>query len=441
MSDINRLASSMTDAGAETGYPPANIDSLNKIGESGGLPTWAGGSWPGGGSGGGDMYKSVYDKTGDGKIDQDALPAPGTVANTYAAGNDLRFHTHTNKAALDLITAVSGVPKWNGQPWPAGGNTTVAPGSVPEFGDFSGSGLAYLAVPDNKRFMLLKSSTSPGDYVTFFVSKDTTDATGGKSTVGQNVIIQTTAGPASKTTEYNFLAKLINNSAVYTDGSGALAVGPQSVAAASHAIKNSSGPVWAHWNLIVDMEENPAASSIGCEWNLAGKNGDTNYARNVMHIACGHDVGTGGTYSQIGRAFYITNDSNSQFRRVWECSANIEESMILFNGTTATNRSTGTLYTTSSLLKSTGSTVTGIDFSTATFTSGQAITFAPTHKLAWTGGYSTWGTATNVVIGGTYDASLAGYGNDNVTLFALVRTLYQTVGYMQNELKAKGVFK
>lgn len=320
----------------------------------------------------------------------------------------------------------------------ASGSPVIAPGAIPRFGDFAGSGLAYLAVPDNKRLMIDKLSTAPGDFATLFISKDTSSATAGKSTVGQNVIVQTTAGPASQTTEYNFLARLINNSAVYTDGVGVLAVGPQSVAAASHAIKNSTGPVWAHWNLIIDAEENPAAASVGCEWNLSGKNGDTNYSRNVMHISLGHDVGTGGSYSQVGRVFYITNDEHSQIRRVWECTANIEEAMILFAGTTATNRATSTLYTTSCILKSTGATVKGIDFSSATFTSNEAITLKSSHKLRWASGYPTWGTATNTAVMGDLDAG-ATIPAEVEYLAAYLRSLVRTTCGLVMELKQKGI--
>ncbi len=45
---INKLAESMLEVGGGSSYPPANIDALNQIGQSVGLPTWNGAAWPSG---------------------------------------------------------------------------------------------------------------------------------------------------------------------------------------------------------------------------------------------------------------------------------------------------------------------------------------------------------------------------------------------------------
>jgi hypothetical protein len=88
-----------------------------------------------------------------------------------------------------------------------------------------------------------------------------------------------------------------------------------------------------------------------------------------------------------------------------------------------------------------GETSIGIDFDSATFNSGVAIKLAYGQKITFGSGYSSWGTATNTVVGGSYDASLSGFPNDNATLFGLIRTMYQSFGHLQNELKAKGVLQ
>ena len=45
---INKLAESMLEVGGGSSYPPANIDALNQVGQSVGLPTWNGAAWPSG---------------------------------------------------------------------------------------------------------------------------------------------------------------------------------------------------------------------------------------------------------------------------------------------------------------------------------------------------------------------------------------------------------
>lgn len=126
--EINRLDPRLVEGGSGSGgsgYVPTDSVALNKISQSGGLPTWNGSAWPGGSSSGGDMFKAVYDPDGDGKFAYAVLPAAGTVAGTYAAGDDSRFHTHTNATSLAKITESSGLPLWNGAAWPS-----AVPGAV-----------------------------------------------------------------------------------------------------------------------------------------------------------------------------------------------------------------------------------------------------------------------------------------------------------------------
>lgn len=58
--------------------------------------------WPFGAvSGGGDMFKSVYDPDGDGKIDHGDLANPPTL------------HEHANKETLDRFGESGGQPTYN----------------------------------------------------------------------------------------------------------------------------------------------------------------------------------------------------------------------------------------------------------------------------------------------------------------------------------------
>jgi hypothetical protein len=45
----------------------------------------------------------------------------GTTAGSVAAGDDSRFHVHSNTVQLDKITEAAGLPLWNGGAWPGGG--------------------------------------------------------------------------------------------------------------------------------------------------------------------------------------------------------------------------------------------------------------------------------------------------------------------------------
>jgi hypothetical protein len=71
----------------------------------------------------------------------------GATAGTVAAGDDTRFHTHSNKTTLDKIGETGGNPTWNGGAWPGGGGggsivIAFCGGTVG-----TGNGSAYVLAP------------------------------------------------------------------------------------------------------------------------------------------------------------------------------------------------------------------------------------------------------------------------------------------------------
>lgn len=82
------------------------------IGEQNGLPTWNGQPWPGGGEGGGDMYRLTYDANNNAKVD---VAETAEHIDWDNITNKPSLHTHSNKAALDLIsTDGDNALVWNG---------------------------------------------------------------------------------------------------------------------------------------------------------------------------------------------------------------------------------------------------------------------------------------------------------------------------------------
>ena len=313
-------------------------------------------------------------------------------------------------------------------------STEVSPGNVPRFGDL-GSGIGFLTVPPDGRLMISKPVSVAADYATLQVHKSTEATTGGKSTVGQNVVFSTTTGAASQTTEYNVLALLNNHTPLYTDGTGPLAAGPQNVALAYHAYNHSTSATWASWAVISDSNPNPTVGQIGLEMGCEGYGNDTHYNRNAIHFAVVKNEAAAD--AEWGRIFYISCGTSVRIKRIMEVhsSTKIVDSVLYYQGTPAAGAGD------TAIIRSVGETAIGLDFDSAIFDSGVAIKLAYGHKISFGTGYSSWGTATNTLAGGSYDASLAGYPNDNTTLFNLIRTLYQSFGHLQNELKAKGVLQ
>lgn len=313
-------------------------------------------------------------------------------------------------------------------------STEVAPGNIPKFGDL-GSGIGFLTVPPDGRFMISKPISAPSDYATMQVHKSTESTTGGKSTVGQNVVFSTTTGVNSQTTEYNVLCLLHNYTPLYTDGTGPLAAGPQNVGLAYHAYNHSTAATWASWAVISDANPNPTVGQIGLEMGCEGYGNDIYYNRNAIHFAVVKNEAAAD--AEWGRIFYISCGTSVRIRRIMEVhsSTKIVDSVLYYQGTPAAGAGD------TAIIRSVGETSIGIDFDSATFDSGVAIKLAYGQKITFGSGYSSWGTATNTLAGGSYDASLSGWPNDNATLFGLIRTLYQSFGHLQNELKTKGVLQ
>jgi hypothetical protein len=126
---------SLTDDGL---YTHANLTSLDKITESGGLPLWNGSAWPGGGGGGGDMFKATYDLDDDGRVDFAEEADAVSWANVTGKPTTFAPASHTH-AASDITTgtlAAALMPALTGDVTTSAGavattlaNTAVTPGS------------------------------------------------------------------------------------------------------------------------------------------------------------------------------------------------------------------------------------------------------------------------------------------------------------------------
>lgn len=98
----------------------ANRAAIDKVGESGGDPTWDGAPWP-------------QPEVPDIPPHNDLSGIQGGVTADYqhitTAEKD-QIHSHANRAAIDLIGNDGGSPTWDGGPWPQA--------SIPPHNDLSG---------------------------------------------------------------------------------------------------------------------------------------------------------------------------------------------------------------------------------------------------------------------------------------------------------------
>lgn len=91
----------VTNAEKSALHSHTNKAAIDKVNESGGVPTWNGGAWPVSG-GGGDMYKSVYDPDADGVIAYAQLS--GVAA---ALGADDNYVTDAEKTKLSNLSGTN----------------------------------------------------------------------------------------------------------------------------------------------------------------------------------------------------------------------------------------------------------------------------------------------------------------------------------------------
>lgn len=447
MSAFNKLSFTMI----EGVFTPTDPVALNKITESGGLPLWNGAAWPGS-STGGDMYKATYDPNGDGVFDYPVLPAAGTAAGTYAAGNDSRFLTTGQKATLVKITESGGAPLWNGAAWPV-----VIPDSVTSLTYFNGIRQYQVATESLKMtagIISALNNTAPGANKTPVVAvRDYR----GTSVVGL-------AG-----TNGNAMSALIHTNTVQAESAWA-----QIAIANNYSVNPACGAVGAYLqanNLASGVA--PSTDGYGGTWGSVSEVCDMTYGLELNRALYGTEIDcwvSGNNSNAIGAMIVVGDSKNirtgvpsADVRALagllikggeawtgWKVGATItdytEDGAVIFNydahpftGVHPANalRMQGN-HTNAMLSIRYCNAPVGIDLSDATTFSSAAIKFGTGQKVDFGSGYATWPTWTNTQMPGPYDCSSI-IANDLAVHSSILQMILKVIGHMMNEDKAKGL--
>lgn len=262
------------------------------------------------------------------------------------------------------------------------------------------------------------------------------------------------SGTVSASSEAIISALGYNNS---LDASCGVAGSFTQVANTATGLSGSPGPVGGVWGHITQVFDNTFGGEIARP--LCGEKIDiwvsgVQANANGALIACGDSkknlTGTASANARAKAGLKIFGQDNVWWETGISLTAFQNEGLLISNSGTNTFSGQKAVnavkllgdYSGPALAVSPSSASCGIDLSSASgLTGGVAIKMSSSQKFDLGTGYSSWGTVSNTAAGGSYDASLSGWPNDNATLFGLLRTLYQAFGYLTNELKGKGIIR
>lgn len=241
----------------------------------------------------------------------------------------------------------------------------------------STGGVPTIQIPskNGQRLYINKNVTTNDDLTVLQVNRKV-NVSGGKSGYVGTALVATTDVTAKGKGNYEWTALFVMNSNVDSTDIVDGAASPQNVAIYGQSKKNGTAATWAGCLEIQDNANSIATgATIGLEVTAVSRGADTATPQRIaLHAAIktpsdntiGTEWGVGLLVSTEGTAVRV--------REAIRVIASVGDAVLYSKSTTD--------QTTGSLIKDEGNMVRGIDLSSATYTSNQAIRLASGHRIA-----------------------------------------------------------